>query len=148
MALNREIIVAQFELAFGEDAATVLYHSLNEDTKEAMPNTGIFSRRSVHQAIIALLEHATKIKPNKDVADFWQGVYAEFVKIVPATEVQVLPAKERPRFLALTKEERVAADLVKAERAAAQKAASDAAAAKYSAAPTETDPEKDDDIPF
>lgn len=152
MALNRETIVAKLELAFGEEAATQLYHELNEDTKAVMPNTGIFSRKSVHQAIIALIECVTNIKPNPEVAKYWNEVYTEFVKVVPASEVTVAPVSERKRVAILTPEQRIAANEAKAakEAEAAERAA--AAASKYQAATAETTAEIDEavknDIPF
>lgn len=146
MALNRETIVAKFEIAFGEENADRLYQELNEDTKEVMPNTGIFSRRSVHQAIISLIECTTKIKPNKEVADYWNGIYTEFVKLVPSSESKVVPVKERVRIVALTPEQRLEADAAKAERAAAQLQANAEAAAKFMSAAA--GPEDEDDLPF
>lgn len=152
MALNREQIVAKFELAFGEEAATQLYHELNEDTKAVMPNTGIFSRKSVHQAIISLIECVTNIKPNPEMAQRWNEIYTEFVKVVPASDVVVAPVSERKRFVALTPEQRAEADAAKAVKEAEAAERSAAAAAKYTASSTTTDAEIEElakkDVPF
>ena len=152
MALNREQIVAKFELAFGEEAATQLYHELNEDTKAVMPNTGIFSRKSVHQAIISLVECVTNIKPNPEMAKYWNEVYTEFVKVVPASDVIVAPVGERKRIVILTPEQRAEADAAKAAKELEAKERADAAAAKYTASSATTDAEIEkaskDDIPF
>ena len=152
MSLNRETIVAKFELAFGEEAATQLYHELNEDTKAVMPNTGIFSRKSVHQAIIALIECVTNIKPNPDTAKYWNEVYTEFVKVVPASEVTVAPVAERKRVAILTPEERIAANEAKAAKEAEATERTAAAAAKYAVASEEAMAKIEEavksDIPF
>lgn len=152
MALNREQIVAKFELAFGEEAATQLYHELNEDTKAVMPNTGIFSRKSVHQAIISLVECVTNIKPNPEMAKYWNEVYTEFVKVVPASDVVVAPVGERKRLVVLTPEQRAEADAAKAAKEAEAAERSAAAAAKYTASSTTTDAEIEElakkDVPF
>ena len=152
MALNREQIVAKFELAFGEEAATQLYHELNEDTKAVMPNTGIFSRKSVHQAIISLVECVTNIKPNPEMAKYWNEVYTEFVKVVPASDVIVAPVGERKRIVILTPEQRAEADAAKAAKELEAKERADAAQAKYTASSETTDAELEEaakkDIPF
>lgn len=152
MALNREQIVAKFELAFGEEAATQLYHELNEDTKAVMPNTGIFSRKSVHQAIISLVECVTNIKPNPEMAKYWNEIYTEFVKVVPASDVIVAPVGERKRIVILTPEQRAEADAAKAAKELEAKERADAAAAKYTVSSATTNAELEEaaknDIPF
>lgn len=133
MSITRETIVADFKLAFGAKAETV-YANLRDDYTSQLPNTSLFTKRSTHQGIIALIESATKHKPNAVLAKYWNGVYSEFIKRCPnkmGLESEALESREI--VLAMTDEEAAAFAAENEKVEAERNRKSEEAQAKYSA---------------